>query len=369
MSLVKRGTKGIARKNTAAAIGVAALQHLINSNGGAWVMQQVADGALKLSKAAINYMTSSVSPVRDISVQSAPVSTSLTLVGNRQLNGAITIKHRELIADISTLGPTVRSWVVNPAMGNTFPYLSSIARNYDKYKFNSLRFFVVSSAPTNYGSRYYLAWEPDSTDPVPQVSNGSVPSQHLMSMQHSMSTSVWQSAGITIPASSERYTNMFPDALKDHGRVILATPGYTSTFTLELYVEYSVRLSEPQVGDSSQVIEKPIFTDGLVTGRGAQIAEASGAKQLLLPPGNYYLSYTLLGSGIARIADTSEGAEATKFIGSAVGTTEVHEIALLRGSQEMVYNMNDTWSTLTRGSVIVTPLSRDAWEALYASMP
>lgn len=369
MSLVKRGGKNVGRRGAVAAIGVAALQQLINSNGGAWVMQQVAEGAIRLSKAAINYMTSSVAPVKDISVQSAPVSTSLTLVGNRQLNGAITIKHRELIADISFTGAAVKSWVVNPAMGNTFPYLSSIARNYDKYKFNSIRFFVVSSAPTSHGSRYYLAWEPDSTDPVPEVSGGAIPSQYLMSMQHSMSTSVWQSAGITVPASNEKFTNMFPDALKDHGRIVLASPGYVSSFNLELYVEYSVRLSEPQVGDSSQFIEKTIFTDGVVNGRGAQIAVSAGVKKLLLPPGNYYVSYVLLGVGIARVADSAIGAESTKFIGSSVGTTEVHEIAMLRGSQEMTYSMNDTWVSLTKGSVIVTPLSRDAWEAMYTALP
>lgn len=75
--------------------------------------------------------------------------------------------HREYIGDITgTAAFTNRVFPLNPGMSNTFPWLSSIAENYQEYKFHGLIFefrplitdFVTSGAPgvvvmaTNYNS-------------------------------------------------------------------------------------------------------------------------------------------------------------------------------------------------------------------------
>jgi len=75
--------------------------------------------------------------------------------------------HREYLGDINgTAGFTNRQFPLNPGMANTFPWLSTIAQNYQEYKFHGIIFefrplitdFVAAGAPgavimaTNYNS-------------------------------------------------------------------------------------------------------------------------------------------------------------------------------------------------------------------------
>ncbi len=369
-ALVRRAAM-VTAGGMAKALGANELGALLASRGVGWVMQQVQAGAIQLTKAAFNYLTATQQQVSNLSVQSAPTSTGVTLVGNRSLNGNINIRHRELIktVEVPFANPQVISWVLNPGC-STFPYLSTIARNYDKYRFRSIRFFIVSSAPTVDSGRYYLSWEPDSDDPVPTPIGSDVPAGALMNAQHSLSTAVWQSAGLTLPGMTQtKFTGPFPDALKDHGRFILAAK-CSSSISLEVYAEYDVELSQPQVGDCVEALDSSIFiSNSLGRAIGVQLCRAYGVKQLQFPPGRYRIDYTIKGTGIARVTNSTTGTTAQKYIGSSIGTSEANEISLIRGDGMMVFSINDTWATLTHAAMMITPLSRDAFEFLYQSLP
>lgn len=61
-------------------------------------------------------------------------------------------------------------YVLNPANTTTFPWLSSIASLYDKYKFHKLKFSYINNAPTNVAGNVSLAVDFDTLDTTPATS-------------------------------------------------------------------------------------------------------------------------------------------------------------------------------------------------------
>lgn len=73
-------------------------------------------------------------------------------------NGGIRLRHREYVTDISTtVNFTATKYQVNPGMSNLFPYLASIAQNFQEYKFHGLIFEYKSTASTAIASSTNLA--------------------------------------------------------------------------------------------------------------------------------------------------------------------------------------------------------------------
>ena len=138
----------------------------------------------------------------------APANVGVAVRGNARLNGSTRIKHRELVGQI-TAGQTYAR--VSPMDTSTFPYLSTLAAMYDEYKFHSVKFVLVSSLSTSAGGRWYMAWDPDTSDATP------IGTQTIMAMQHSVSMSAWQSGELQIPPSQKKFLSSFRDELKDHG--------------------------------------------------------------------------------------------------------------------------------------------------------
>lgn len=57
---------------------------------------------------------------------------------------------------------------INPANPNSFPWLSYIARLYDKYRFHSLRFRYINAVPTSQNGNIAFALDYDTLDEPPQ---------------------------------------------------------------------------------------------------------------------------------------------------------------------------------------------------------
>jgi hypothetical protein len=69
------------------------------------------------------------------------------------------LRHREYITDItsSTAAFTLQTFAVNPGLASTFPYLSSIAQNFQEYRFRGLGFEFVSEAADAFSSSTNIA--------------------------------------------------------------------------------------------------------------------------------------------------------------------------------------------------------------------
>jgi hypothetical protein len=104
----------------------------------------------------------------------APVSYATTWTsGNKSLR----VHQTEVICKLKankTLFPyfhekySVAAFPINPASPRTFPWLSYIARLYDKYRFHSLRFIYVNSVSTQTEGNLMMSLDYDTLDAAPK---------------------------------------------------------------------------------------------------------------------------------------------------------------------------------------------------------
>ncbi len=360
------------------ALTVGALAALVTAKGEDWVIQQVVNGAMFLSRKASEWWASrtSVAAPTDIVSVPAPTSVGVAIRGNARLNGATRIKHRELVTTVTNNQTQI--FRVNPVAGNTFPYLSTLATMYDQYTIHSLRFVVVSAMSTTEAGRWYMAWDTDSSDASPESLAA------FMAMQHSVSMSAWQSGALTVPSSKTLLTTPFPDALKDHGQFFFAYSGSNVSPTFDLYVEYDVSLTEPNVTSPSMVVgtsfENLIASGTLPVHYGAELIQPLSvptAKKFLLAPGYYLVTALVTASSITAGSWTisSNGGFNSSILGqnatlNSAGTKLIRTLAIRVDSYGVIVNIGDAYGTLTsdRNHIAVCPISALAASTLGTTL-
>lgn len=163
----------------------------------------------------------------------------------------IRIHQEERVASVTSAssgtGFNVTKYVINPANGTTFPWLSSIAALFDKYKFHKLEFRYITSSPTSVGGNVSLAVDFDTLDAAPT-------SGVAMSNLAKFNTfATWANERLTIPVnrrgnSEWLYTedgNTSSNDPKSYnlGNLYVSTESVTAnTTTGYLVVEYDVEL-------------------------------------------------------------------------------------------------------------------------------
>jgi hypothetical protein len=98
-----------------------------------------------------------------------PVSSIPTWSGQSK---SLRIHQMERIANVTANSTTAGnfkadSYVLNPADSVTFPWLSSIAKLFDKYKFHKLRFMFINNSPTSIAGNVTMAVDFDTLDSSP----------------------------------------------------------------------------------------------------------------------------------------------------------------------------------------------------------
>jgi hypothetical protein len=198
---------------------------------------------------------------------SAPVLMSRSARGsgparmNRTANG-ITICHREYFADI--VGPAsasfaASSYPVNPGVGTLFPWLSSIATQFEKYRFRSLRFEYLARCATSNAGTLILAVDMDASDPIPATKS------QVCSYRSFLDIVPWESASFNVPTADlnricyVRGGNISGTDIKlyDVANLMICTQGCATAALGEAFVEYDVELLTPQAS---------VPTGGRVTG-------------------------------------------------------------------------------------------------------
>jgi len=176
---------------------------------------------------------------------------------------AHTVCHREYIGDISgTSAFTLRSYNINPGLAKTFPWLSTLAANYEEYKIHGMIFEYRSTSAEWNGSTQalgtvILATEYNSTRP--SFANKIAMENHEYAVSGKPSANILH--GIECArnqsALSEQYVrqgyNLFPSGstgdqrFADFGEFQLATQGFTGTPVVgELWVSYCIELLKPR---------------------------------------------------------------------------------------------------------------------------
>nr|AAT00607.2 coat protein [Cymbidium ringspot virus] len=193
----------------------------------------------------------------------APVAISRIVRGSRpkfiRSKGAVTISHRELVGQFNSSsglvvngGITGNLYRINPANAVLFPWLQTLASNFDQYVFNNLRLQYVPMCATTETGRVAIYFDKDSQDlePVDRV--------ELANMRHLTETAPWCEASLQVPVDRvKRFMNdnsTVDPKLIDLGQVGLATYGGPGTGVVgDLFIHYTVTFYEPQ--PSSGLIE------------------------------------------------------------------------------------------------------------------
>lgn len=185
------------------------------------------------------------------------VRTSPAPIFNRMPNGDVLIVHREFVSDIFSSQDFITvNFPVNPGLTRSFPWLSVVAFAYESYIFERLEYRFETSSPTSTPGYVILTLDYDPDDPAPATK------QQAMAYRRSVRSPPWSSSDhSSIREDLNKRKSYFlrrgavggDSQTYDVGTFYVGTggQGVDDTVIGELYVEYSVRLMTPQLGDLS----------------------------------------------------------------------------------------------------------------------
>lgn len=309
-----------------------------------WAVEQ--PGVRVMARRAKNALTNTRRSTMAVATRTAPMvkSTRIRNLGKPRIRAGsrgVVVSHSEYLSTVVT-GVTASgflsySYVINPGKTASFPWLSNIASNFDKYKFSKLKFTFISNQPTTVAGRVGVGIDYDSTDPVP------ADRAEFFSLTYHSECAVWDSLVFT-PTSigGERFINshtVTDSKLIDVGQLIIMVDGVVATNTNvgDILVDYEVELIDPQqavyssfkstalagatlawADAASMVLSGPIFSTPLASST-ATIGKFS------LPVGKYLINVSLgdTAHGSPTAVVTLKTAYGTGYI-SGAGNTDVY---------------------------------------------
>lgn len=261
-------------------------------------------------------------------------------------NGSVTVTHRELIGTFNNStglvvnsGVTGNQYRLNPANAVLFPWLQTLASNFDQYRFDNVRLQYVPLCGTSTTGRVALLFDKDSQDELP------ADRVELANIGHLTETSPWAEASLRIPTdSNKRFTadNATSDPkLIDLGQVGIATYGSTGTDPAgDVFIHYTVTFFEPQ--PSSGVLSTLRLNGSIATSGGpALFATASTATALAISfksPGIYFIALSL---------------NCTTFISTTTVDTTINSASTMHNGTSRFLAMYNITVTRVNGGVTI----------------
>lgn len=193
---------------------------------------------------------------------------SMKKASYRVSKGNTVITHSEFITPISVINSasiTVRKFGFNPGVATTFPWLSSFAGNFEKYRIRKLKYHYVPVVGTTVSGRVAMAFAMDALQPTP-TSN-----QQFFSIQHNNECAVWDEMELQVGTDNKEYyvrgsSNVGIADLKttDMGVLFIATNYSAATATWgEVYVTYEVELITPTANTNVNIASELYGSTGL----------------------------------------------------------------------------------------------------------
>jgi hypothetical protein len=302
--------------------------------------------------------------------------TAKGVVRNRTTNSRDCVEEQdEYIADITvTNEPNFVNvaYPVNPGQAQTFPWLSRLAVNFEKYEFEFLEFYVkrlVSEyATAGQGGKVILSFDTDASDPAPiskQQMEDTDPHVDAMACQDQVLTlgpkhlhgrdDAWFVRSAGQPANTDIKTY-------DIGNLNVATSAITANVPVgELHVRYRVRLMTPILESNSggvgiMTAASPTSASPLLNG------VASGG--IVVSQALTVVSFTGLQIGqeyMITYLQTSSVNSALTGVGTLVGLTLKNTLY----GNEVIDGITAT-ATATSGSVTLSVLNNPATPTIFA---
>lgn len=210
-------------------------------------------------------------PVRSNAILAQPVPK----VGSATDKG-IRYQHQEFLGDVTSSADwELTQFRVNPGLPESFPWLSTIASSFQKYRINGLVFYLRSTSSvaiastdnlalgTVLGAFQYNVYDAPPTSKVDMLAlsgslSGKPSEDHIYAMECAPSKNPFD-------VKLVRHTGVVDDVAKyDHAIFNLATYGFPGEYALgELWVSYDITLMAPKIEDAL-----PYITIGTTGGGG-----------------------------------------------------------------------------------------------------
>lgn len=161
----------------------------------------------------------------------------------------VKVNNRERIMTVTSANGDFQNFVnkINPGIAESFPWLSNIAKIFDKYRFSRLTYHFKTFVPTSTPGSVSLSYDPDTLDPAPTNS--------LQVAQQSKWTtnSVWKSFSISINCKGDEFLYTRTDVptgvdLKtyDLGQLFVSLEGVPAGSVGYVEADYEVILKDKQ---------------------------------------------------------------------------------------------------------------------------
>lgn len=165
-------------------------------------------------------------------------------------NNKFTVRRREYVSDVvPTSGFSPRKIEINPALPESFPWLSGIASSFQKYKIKKFRVIYETSQSTLVPGVLAIAPEFNVTEPLPDSK------LRFFAYQNLTRSAIWQSFSVDIPLKDIMNYKDYYIRNDDLSNLILYDPFYliicsfdtTQDNSLgEIWFEYEIEFSIPQ---------------------------------------------------------------------------------------------------------------------------
>nr|AXP98803.1 coat protein [Elderberry aureusvirus 1] len=260
----------------------------------------------------------------------APVAVARIVRGSkpkfRKGVGSVTISHRELLGQwnnspglVVNQGVADNIYRVNPSNGVLFPWLQTLASNFDQYTFGNVSLQYVPLCSTTETGRVAMYFDKDSQDlePADRV--------ELASMAHLTETSAWAEATLNIPTDGlKRFTDDSATAdpkLLDLGQIGVATYGGSGTNPVgDIFIRYTITFHEPQ---ASSGLVSTIQTGTGSVNSGPTIVSVSGSDTsttvTFRGPGTFYVNMGQRATALANVGN-SAGTTVSSITNASNGT-------------------------------------------------
>jgi len=206
---------------------------------------------------------------------------------NYSNDGNVYVIHREFLTDVTSSGSTdyavLDTFIMNPANSNSFPWLSGIAPNFEKFCFEKLCLHFVTQSPTSSPGSVMIIPIYDVDAPIPATKSDA------LQLVDTVRSPAWQESCAMLPRDrlcnyKDYFVKIDPtdQKLSVPAKVTIAASGTSdsSPTTGEIWIEYAIRMKCP-------VSNTTLPTDLLVT-QGANIAPIAHLfDQSIFTPGVY----------------------------------------------------------------------------------
>jgi len=246
--------------------------------------------------------------------------------------GSRRLKNTEVIADVAgAVAFTATGYYVNPGLATSFPWLSAQAKEYQQYRFHSIRWRYVPRVPSSTVGSVILSVEYNMKDPPPTTELDAL--NGLSAIEDVCWTEISQNADTAAmypsgPRKMVRDTRLADDLnLYDSCKLYVCTVGFSGATPVagKLFVDYDVELFVPQssflenplpsvmsmyrISDAGIAAENAaiyhLLNMSVTVGDGLGLGAAPGTNQIILPRGTFWLhgAINMNANGCAIIGD------------------------------------------------------------------